>query len=111
MRPPIVESILEQVRSDGDAALMALTEQFDGFRPDPLQVSTELSQAWDQTPANLRDALELAAPPHPGLSPTPETPGSRRGGFTENSSVAAGGRYRQQACTSLVGGRPIPALC
>ena len=34
-----VESILEQVRNDGDAALMALTEQFDGFRPDPLQVS------------------------------------------------------------------------
>ena len=56
-----VESILERVRNDGDAALMALTEQFDGFRPDPLQVSpTELSQAWDQTPANLRDALELA---------------------------------------------------
>ena len=56
-----VESILEQVRIDGDAALMALTEQFDGFRPEPLLVPpSELAQAWDQTPANLRDALELA---------------------------------------------------
>ena len=56
-----VESILEQVRRDGDQALMALTQQFDGFTPDPLQVpSSELQSAWDETPANLRDALELA---------------------------------------------------
>ncbi|QNI55964.1 histidinol dehydrogenase [Synechococcus sp. BIOS-E4-1] len=56
-----VESIIERVRSEGDRALMALTEQFDGFRPEPLRVpAIELKQAWDKSPANLRDALELA---------------------------------------------------
>ncbi|WP_186583351.1 histidinol dehydrogenase [Synechococcus sp. MEDNS5] len=56
-----VESILAQVRGDGDQALMELTQQFDGFVPDPLQVpSEELQRAWDTTPPDLRDALELA---------------------------------------------------
>ena len=56
-----VDSILDQVRKDGDQALMALTQQFDRFVPDPLQVPcTDLQDAWDATPANLRDALELA---------------------------------------------------
>ena len=56
-----VESILSRVRGDGDQALMELTQQFDGFVPDPLQVpSEELQRAWDTTPADLRDALELA---------------------------------------------------
>ena len=56
-----VESILSRVRGDGDQALMELTQQFDGFVPDPLQVpSEELQRAWDTTPPDLRDALELA---------------------------------------------------
>lgn len=56
-----VESILDQVRRDGDQALRALTQQFDGFDPDPLQVPcAELQSAWDATPPDLRDALELA---------------------------------------------------
>lgn len=56
-----VETIIERVRNEGDQALMALTEQFDGFRPDPLCVSTsELERAWNDSPADLRDALELA---------------------------------------------------
>jgi len=56
-----VEAILDQVRTEGDQAITALTQQFDGFVPDPLQVpSTELQSAWDETPADLRDALELA---------------------------------------------------
>ena len=56
-----VEAIIERVRREGDLALMALTEQFDGFRPEPLRVpAIELKQAWDNSPANLRDALELA---------------------------------------------------
>lgn len=56
-----VESILDQVREDGDQALKALTKKFDGFAPDPLRVPpTELQSAWDETPPDLRDALELA---------------------------------------------------
>ena len=56
-----VEAIIERVRHEGDHALMELTEQFDGFRPEPLRVpAVELQQAWESSPANLRDALELA---------------------------------------------------
>ena len=56
-----VEAIIERVRHEGDRALIALTEQFDGFRPEPLLVpAIELQQAWESSPANLRDALELA---------------------------------------------------
>ncbi|QNI59732.1 histidinol dehydrogenase [Synechococcus sp. BIOS-U3-1] len=56
-----VEAIIERVRFEGDRALVALTEQFDGFRPEPLRVpAIELKQAWDNSPANLRDALDLA---------------------------------------------------
>ncbi|MGC6483302.1 MAG: histidinol dehydrogenase [Synechococcus sp.] len=56
-----VEQILTHVKDQGDRALIELTERFDRFRPEPLQVAREqLAQAWDQTNANLRDALELA---------------------------------------------------
>ena len=56
-----VEAIIERVRHEGDRALMALTEQFDGFRPEPLRVpAIELQKAWESSPSNLRDALELA---------------------------------------------------
>ena len=56
-----VEAIIERVRHEGDHALVALTAQFDGFRPEPLLVSAiELKQAWENSPANLRDALDLA---------------------------------------------------
>lgn len=56
-----VEAILTRVREEGDQALIELTEQFDRFRPDPLQVAPEcLEQAWDSTNSDLRDALELA---------------------------------------------------
>jgi histidinol dehydrogenase len=56
-----VDAILEQVRSQGDAALMELTERFDGVRPDPLRVpSAELAAAWAATPTDLQEALQLA---------------------------------------------------
>ena len=56
-----VEAIIERVRTEGDRALMALTEQFDGFLPDPLRVpAAALREAWENSPADLRDALELA---------------------------------------------------
>jgi len=56
-----VDAILTRVRLEGDQALIELTEQFDHFRPEPLQVAPEcLEQAWKDTNSNLRDALELA---------------------------------------------------
>lgn len=56
-----VEGILQQVREQGDKALIELTERFDRFRPEPIRVSADdLQQAWEQTSSNLRDALELA---------------------------------------------------
>jgi histidinol dehydrogenase len=56
-----VDAILEQVRQQGDPALLDLTERFDGVRPDPLQVPpAEIRNAWDTTPSDLQQALELA---------------------------------------------------
>jgi histidinol dehydrogenase len=56
-----VEAIIEQVRQQGDEALLALTERFDGIRPDPLRIpAARLAAAWEATPADLRQALELA---------------------------------------------------
>lgn len=56
-----VDGILDRVLRDGDDALIELTQQLDGFRPEPLKLdATQLEQAWRDTPPNLRDALELA---------------------------------------------------
>jgi histidinol dehydrogenase len=56
-----VAAILEQVRREGDRALLDLSERFDGIRPDPLRIdASQLQQAWQATPAPLRHALELA---------------------------------------------------
>ncbi|MFN7900525.1 MAG: histidinol dehydrogenase [Synechococcaceae cyanobacterium] len=56
-----VAAILEQVRQQGDAALLELSERFDGVRPDPLRIPPErLEQAWRETPAPLQEALRLA---------------------------------------------------
>ncbi|MDA0716929.1 MAG: histidinol dehydrogenase [Cyanobacteria bacterium] len=56
-----VEEILSRVQTEGDAALMELTERFDGVRPDPLRIPPQrLANAWQATSAPLRDALHLA---------------------------------------------------
>ncbi len=56
-----MEEILEQVRQQGDRALMELTERFDGIRPDPLRIPPErLREAWEACPAPLQQALQLA---------------------------------------------------
>jgi histidinol dehydrogenase len=56
-----VDAILEQVRLEGDAALLELSERFDGVRPDPLRIpAADLAAAWDATPTDLQDALRLA---------------------------------------------------
>ena len=56
-----VEEILARVQAEGDAALMELTERFDGVRPDPLRIPPQrLADAWQATPESLKDALRLA---------------------------------------------------
>ena len=57
-----VDDILGQVRTQGDAALLALAEQFDGVRPDPVKVpASVLDGAADALDDDLRDAIEDAA--------------------------------------------------
>tara|TARA_Y100001968_G_scaffold6557_1_gene5638 strand:- start:136 stop:1422 length:1287 start_codon:yes stop_codon:yes gene_type:complete len=57
----IVEQILQEVRIQGDIAVEKYTKQFDGFNPDPMQVSVEdLKNAWEQTDNNLKASLEIA---------------------------------------------------
>tara|TARA_Y100001970_G_scaffold288768_1_gene416968 strand:- start:2323 stop:3609 length:1287 start_codon:yes stop_codon:yes gene_type:complete len=57
----IVEKILQEVRIQGDIAVEKYTKQFDGFNPDPMQVSVEdLKNAWEQTDNNLKASLEIA---------------------------------------------------
>ncbi|WP_396122339.1 histidinol dehydrogenase [Cyanobium sp. ATX 6A2] len=56
-----VEAILEQVRQQGDRALLELSERFDGVRPEPLRIPPEqLAAAWQACDPTLRRALELA---------------------------------------------------
>lgn len=56
-----VEAILNRVRSEGDRALLALSEQFDGVRPDPLRIpSAALEAAWQACEPALQRSLELA---------------------------------------------------
>jgi histidinol dehydrogenase len=56
-----VAAILEQVRLGGDAALLELSERFDGVRPQPFRLdSSQLQAAWESTSIELRQALELA---------------------------------------------------
>jgi len=56
-----VTSILDAVRTRGDAALRELTAEFDHADIDALRVTaTELEDAVAATPADVRDALEVA---------------------------------------------------
>lgn len=59
-----VAAIIAQVRTEGDAALIALTARFDRLMltPETLRISSEeIVQATAEVPANQRAALELAA--------------------------------------------------
>ncbi len=57
----VVQEILENVQLRGDDALKEYTSQFDGFLPEPLQVSSDsILNAWEQTPKGLQDSLLLA---------------------------------------------------
>lgn len=55
----IVKPLIDQVRRDGAAAVLELTERFDGVRPDALRVPTAAMQrALDELDAEVRAALE-----------------------------------------------------
>jgi histidinol dehydrogenase len=57
-----VDDILGQVREQGDTAVLALTERFDGVRPDPVKVpSSTLDKAADALDGDLREAISDAA--------------------------------------------------
>ncbi|PSQ97853.1 MAG: histidinol dehydrogenase [Bacteroidetes bacterium SW_9_63_38] len=57
-----VDDILAQVRTDGDAAVQALTEKFDGVIPDPVKVPPSvLEEASDALEGDLRTAIADAA--------------------------------------------------
>lgn len=56
-----VQGILSEVRTGGDAAVLALTEKFDGVRPESLRVpQAEVDAALEAIPPLLREALEAA---------------------------------------------------
>lgn len=57
-----VRAILDDVRERGDAALLDLTERFDGVRPDALRVDpARLGDALDALDPDLRTTFEQAA--------------------------------------------------
>ena len=57
----IVEEILREVKTYGDIAVEKYTKKFDGFNPNPMQVSaSDLKDAWDEIDGDLKRSLELA---------------------------------------------------
>ena len=57
----IVEEILQEVKISGDKAVKKYTKKFDGFDPDPMQVSSDqIKNAWDEIDNNLKRSLEVA---------------------------------------------------
>ena len=57
----IVEEILNEVKNHGDIAVKKYTKKFDGFYPDPMEVSTtELRDAWNETDSDLKSSLRKA---------------------------------------------------
>ena len=51
----IVEEILHEVKNHGDQAVKNYTKKFDGFNPEPMQVSTnDLKDAWNEIDSNLK---------------------------------------------------------
>jgi histidinol dehydrogenase len=60
---PVVRKIVDDVRRNGDAALLKYACQFDGLDPaQPVRVSeSEMKEAWRQAPALFRSALQQAA--------------------------------------------------
>lgn len=60
---PTVRKIVEDVRDNGDAAVVSYAQKFDGLGPaEPLRVTeSEMKAAWKRAPVSLRSALQMAA--------------------------------------------------
>ena len=57
----IVEEILQEVKLCGDIAVKKYTKKFDGFDPNPMQVSADqIKSAWDEIDNNLKHSLMVA---------------------------------------------------
>ncbi len=57
----IVAEILNEVKIYGDKAVEKYTQKFDGFKPNPMQVSPDvLKEAWAEIDDNLKRSLEVA---------------------------------------------------
>jgi len=57
----IVKEILQEVKISGDIAVEKYTKKFDGFDPDPMQVSEDqIKNAWDEIDNNLKHSLVVA---------------------------------------------------
>jgi histidinol dehydrogenase len=58
----VVARILDDVRRDGDAALLAYNERIDGASTTDLRVTEgEIAEVWESTDAELREAMQAAA--------------------------------------------------
>ena len=56
-----VEEILREVKNHGDIAVGKYTKKFDGFDPDPMQVSADqIKNAYHEIDNNLKRSLEVA---------------------------------------------------
>ena len=57
----IVEEILREVKISGDKAVEKYTKKFDGFDPNPMQVSAyQIKNAYDEIDNNLKRSLKIA---------------------------------------------------
>jgi len=57
----IVEEIIQEVKISGDIAVEKYTKKFDGFDPNPMQVSAnQIKNAWDEIDNNLKQSLVVA---------------------------------------------------
>ena len=57
----VVEEILQDVKISGDIAVEKYTKKFDGFNPNPMQVSADqIKNAWDEIDKNLKHSLVVA---------------------------------------------------
>jgi len=57
----IVEEIIQEVKISGDVAVEKYTKKFDGFDPNPMQVSTDqIKNAWDEIDNYLKHSLVVA---------------------------------------------------
>lgn len=59
----VVSGVIKAVRERGDAAVLELTEKFDGAKLTPSQIrvtQTEIDSAWENADATLRSALEAS---------------------------------------------------